>query len=308
MAGPACCHPPVSNTKTTIRKQYRNLGFLDLPGELRNRIYDALFDEFPLCIEWNRPPKDLGHAIELRHKPRYRLSSMLLSEPPKTRQAGQNSWIPLELLRVCRKVYDETYPLLYVKTELLIGSMVALDRFLNIAPPYGVKNIRKLHLVHSTYGEPLLLDMREWKIRHDKKWMKLCRRIAEDMTGLESVRIDLYIHDRPTRLDTRAAWAKPLLVLKGTGLDRVDVILHHNDFDDQQLAAAARTLELEMMNARGRERKPLEDLMKTKKALDAARLMREKRLKARKILRITAPDLPMPTISTRFLQRYSMLQ
>jgi len=289
MAGPAYCCPPayiILDTETTIP---RNIGFLYLPGELRNIIYDILFNEAQLLIKGNHPGKDLRHAIELRRKPfnpRYRLRSGLLSLPPKTRQAGQRSWMPLELLRVCRKVYNETIPLLYMNVELLICSMVTFDKFLDIAPPYGVKNIKKLGLVHSTYGEPLLLDKREWKIRHNIKWMKLCRRITEDMIGLESVKIVLCIHDWPTRLDTRAAWAKPLLVLKGTGLDRVDVILHHCRFSDQQLAAAARKLELEMMNAGGRERKQLEDAMETKRA----RLTRE-RPKARKILKITAPAL-----------------
>jgi hypothetical protein len=129
-----------------------------------------------------------------------------------------------------------------------------MNKFLNITP--AVAAIKRLELRHSTYGEPRLTEDRKWKQRHDKKWMKTCRRIAVKMTALEYLKLELRICDWPMQLNLAAAWAKPLLELKGNkGIDKVEVTLIHDAFSAQRLQATANVVALAIMTEEGRLRR-----------------------------------------------------
>ena len=85
------------------------------------------------------------------------------------------------------------------------------------------------------------------------------------MTALAHLKLELRICDWPTQLNLAAAWAKPLLELKGSrGIDHVEVTLIHNAFNEQRLQAAANVVARAMMTEEGRVRQDLAD--------DAARM------------------------------------
>ena len=85
--------------------------------------------------------------------------------------------------------------------------------------------------------------------------MKTCKRISEEMEGLEHLKIELRICDWPTQLNLAAAWAKPLLELKGSkGIDHVEVTLLHDAFNEQRLHATADVVARAMMSEEGRVR------------------------------------------------------
>ena len=131
-----------------------------------------------------------------------------------------------------------------------------MNKFLNIVP--AADAIRKLELRHSTYGEPRLTEDRKWKHQHDKKWMNTCKRIAENMTSLDHLKLELRICDWPTQLNLAAAWAKPLLVLKGsTGIHHVEVTLIHDAFNEQRLQATANVVARAMRTGESRVRPEL---------------------------------------------------
>jgi hypothetical protein len=91
--------------------------------------------------------------------------------------------------------------------------------------------------------------------------MKACRRIAREMTALERLKLELRICDWPTQLNLAAAWAKPLLELKGIkGIEHVEVTLIHDAFNEHRLQAASRVVARAMMSREGRVRHALADV------------------------------------------------
>jgi hypothetical protein len=220
---PARCH--------ACHRPLRSFSFLDLPAEIRNKIYDLLFAGHVLIYRSHpvRERLENPQAITRLHLACHRIYSC---------SVGTHFYIAPDLLRVCRQVHEEATFFLYENTTFCLESVFTVNKFLNIVP--AADAIRKLELRHSTYGEPRLTEDRIWKHQHDKKWMNTCRRIAENMTSLEDLKLELRICDWPTELNLAAAWAKPLLVLKGnTGIHHVEVTLIHGAFKKSRLRAAA---------------------------------------------------------------------
>jgi hypothetical protein len=227
-------------------QQPRSFSFLDLPGEIRNKVYDLIFEGHVL-ISRSYPIRERLEDPDV--KTRLRLAWRPIYSWP----AGTHFYIRPDLLRVCRQVHNEAVTFLYANTTFRLESVLTLNKFLNVVPAVGA--IKKLELRHSTYGEPRLMEDRKWKQRHDKKWMKTCRRIAEVMTAVEHLKLELRICDWPTQLNLAAAWAKPLLELKGSkGIDKVEVTLIHDAFNEQRLQATANVVARAMMGEEGRTR------------------------------------------------------
>jgi hypothetical protein len=238
---PVKCH--------TCRRQLKSPSFVDLPAEIRNKIYDLLFAGYVLLYR-SHPVRERLENPQV--KPRLYLACRRLYSWP----AGTHFYIAPGLLRVCRQVHEEAVAFLYGNTIFRFESVFTVNKFLNIVP--AANAIRKLELRHSTYGEPQLTEDRKWKHRHDKKWMDTCRRIAENMTSLEHLKIELRICDWPTQLNLAASWAKPLLVLKGsTGIHHVEVTLIHDAFNEQRLQAAANVVARAMRTGESRLRTEL---------------------------------------------------
>jgi hypothetical protein len=238
---PAECHP--------CRRQLRSLSFVDLPAEIRNKIYDLLFAGYVLLYR--------SHPVRERFEnPHVKTRLYLACRRIYSWPAGTHFYIAPGVLRVCRQVHDEAIAFLYGNTTFRLESVFTVNKFLNIVP--AADAIRKLELRHSTYGEPRLTEDRKWKHRHDKKWMNTCRRIAKNMTSLEHLKIELRICDWPTQLNLVAPWAKPLLVLKGsTGIHHVEVTLIHDAFNEQRLQAAANVVARAMRTGESRFRPEL---------------------------------------------------
>lgn len=227
----------------------RSLSFLDLPGEIRNKVYDYLFS---------------GH-VEIVHgrstKPRITCAKILCTystnhrlNPTSLAHDNRHSTRP-DLLRTCRAINEEATVFLYANITFRFVSMSTINNFLDTVPTGGAKAITRLELQHSTYGEPRLMEDRRWKLLHDKKWRKTCRRIAEEMGAIEQLKISLRICDWPTQLNLAADWAKPLLLLKGK--DYVQVRLIHGAFSDQRLLAAAMVVAKAMTNENSQRRNEL---------------------------------------------------
>ena len=238
---PVKCH--------ACQRQLTSLSFVDLPAEIRNKIYDLLFAGYVLLYR--------SHPVRERlENPQVKSRLYLACRHIYSWPAGTHFYIAPGLLRVCRQVHQEAVAFLYGNTTFCLESVFTVNKFLNIVP--AADAIRKLELRHSTYGEPRLTEDRKWKHRHDKKWMNTCRRIAENMTSLEHLKIELRICDWPTQLNLAAPWAKPLLVLKGsTGIHHVEVTLIHDAFNEQRLQAAANVVARAMRTGKSRLRPAL---------------------------------------------------
>lgn len=262
----------------------KSLSFLDFPGEIRNKIYDLLFAGH-VFIYRSPPVRERLENAEFRT--RLHLESRRIYSLP----TNHHFYIRPSLLRVCRQVRDEAVTFLYANTTFRLDSIFTMNKFLNVVPAVGA--IKTLELRHSTYGEPRLTEDRRWKHRHDKTWMKTCRRIAGKMTALEHLKLELRICDWPTQLNLAAAWAKPLLELKGSkGIEYVEVTLIHDAFNEQRLRAASRVVAQAMMSEEGRVRHALaDDAARTDKLKLRGGRLSSQFPKATKVLVIT----PVPT-------------
>jgi hypothetical protein len=333
--------------------------FLDLPAEIRNKIYELAFEECIVDIRFGRrddwvneatnpssPPcpnptnNQPGGVLQVTvnkiaekpsrerlskkpFKPRFgHQSNSPMMEPlqtekekPKARRrhtgarrsgigplrffhnvlplltpaSGPSSTLyqlPFHFLVGNRQVYNEALCVMYAKTTFRFECTQTLEKFLTRAPLRALQAIQGLDLSHATYGEPELTKDRKFKIKADRQWSLTCKHIRDRVTHLKRLRLSLEVNEWPTQLALREEWAKPILSLRGNGLDRVDATIFHSAFSEERLHQAARNLEIAMMSNVGRTAKNMED----KQALEQKKKTMES--KARKVLVIKMDNIP----------------
>lgn len=115
------------------------------------------------------------------------------------------------------------------------------------------------------------------------------------MIALQDLKIDLRICDWLTQLNLAAAWTKALLESKGSkGIDRVEVTLRHNAFNQQRLQVAANVIARALMSEEGRVRHELaENAAKVEKMKLQKSLLSDNFPKATKVLVIKPIAAPI---------------
>lgn len=257
--------------------------FLELPGEIRNKIYDLVIPRSHVIVSGSHPKKDFQHSQKhalnpMRKAPRYRLSGHILTIDDPYAD-------PLGLLRTCVQVNQEATPIFYSKTTICFHDLKTINKFLNTAPPLGLKDVRSLSLTISTYGEPQLTKDCKWKEKHDQKWDNTCSRLAENLPKLQRLELDLRLATWPTQLSVNAEWTHPLMQLKKNGLHQVTITLRHYRFNESRLSMAARELEDSMMSEEGRDERDLREALQAVREMELEQARKESvPLRARKIL------------------------
>jgi hypothetical protein len=175
-------HPP---------KQQR--GFLALPGEIRNQIYNYYFDRECYCevvasgtqLTWREP-----QTIKLCSRPVF--TQIQISRPKPNRDAVprtvvrfsrplgkynvvqglRTNWVSsmYALSLVCKQVYLETTKLVYGKTVFIFDAPKRMHLFFNVVSTANLQNITKLHLHYNTYGNPRQTDDQVWQGKHTQSW------------------------------------------------------------------------------------------------------------------------------------------
>lgn len=274
---PPTVSPPSLNpcpVKVPAQVPFKPFPFFDLPGEIRNRIYDLVVEESRVLIERNHPNKELTCLHHLdptqKHKrPRPRLSGVFSKHG-----AGAS------LLHTCQQMNAEAVEFVYARTTFCFDTMNTIHRFLDTIPPTGAKSVEALEVVQKGYGEPQWTDDREWKLRHDAKWKKTLSKIRVKMLALQTLKLNITVFDWPCRLEMDAPWAKTLINFAGDGLNRVNVVFEHDRFSWEKVCETAQQLEKKMMSSEGTKKKIQE-------AKQQAQL--EKQRKATKVLSIRLP-------------------
>lgn len=254
--------------------------FLELPGEIRNKVYDLLVPETRVVISGSHPQKELKQMkvrepLKQHKRPHNRLSGKFTGDA-----------VPTALLFACRQMNEEVVELIYARTTFCFDRIVVINKFLNKVPAAGARRIEKLEITHVGYAEPQWTANREWKLRHDAKWSMTLQAIKKEMTGLDRLSLDISVFDWPCRLETSEKWAQPLLQFAEDGLGSVSVKLCHDRFHPAKNASIAKELENMMMTAAGKKQKIQEK--KRQAALEKKR-KEEAKIKAIKALRITLP-------------------
>lgn len=189
--------------------------FLDLPGEIKNKIYELAIPEETYAIHWyqdSKKTKDLTCCLPLRSKA---YSPCLSSETIARRQSlRSNPYSPVRaslmaefytipsqvsLLWVCRAMYTEASSIFYSKSTFQFYLLRTLRTFLDNLSPSNQQAIRTLHIHHKTYHHPSKFKDIACKHRADMAWEDICHKIARKCTSLTHLALDLNYYRAPIR-------------------------------------------------------------------------------------------------------------
>ncbi|KAF2112820.1 hypothetical protein BDV96DRAFT_613861 [Lophiotrema nucula] len=202
-------------------------GFLGLPGELRNKIYDCYFEDTGgLRVEIAAHGTHLGdtglqkiarcsNASDTTHKqptirmPR-RLGNYKRVDGPQTRWATSLC----ALILVCRQVYQESILFLYRNTTFVFAAPRRIANFLYVIPKRNLSNITMLHLHYNSYGPPFSNAHVVWQEKHIKRWSSICRTLSKSLASLQELHLKVDINETDFRMDLRQPWLQPLLQLR----------------------------------------------------------------------------------------------
>ena len=218
--------------------------FLDLPGEIRNQIYDLAIvkDEYQLVwvnnnhksksLTYRHPRSNLTIKPALSNDAAQRRRSLDIKNKPKAvRQRLPSNYygpIPTTFLHVNKQMHDEAASVFYAKSTFHFDALGTLRHFLDQLTPVAIKSITSLALKYRAYGNPQLTNNQIWKAKHDRLWDDLCWRIADECS-LKNLLLDLTLNISPTTfcsLDEAefegigAAWIRPLWAFQDINLQR----------------------------------------------------------------------------------------
>lgn len=177
-----------------------------LPGEIRQKIYNYVFENFGALIERNRSNKQNKRPIPYRLTQRYpQLSRHHM--PSKER-------LPLGLVFSCKSIYNETILQLYKYTCFTFDTTKALRRFLQKVSPEAKAVIQHVQLKHTFHNRTHLESNKIWQLKSNAAWKAVCQRMADEFTCLRRLYIEVTVH-RTTRLTVDEPWCEPYLTFCG---------------------------------------------------------------------------------------------
>lgn len=215
--------------------------FLELPGELRNRIYYFYFcagNELALAAPTTqlhpKPVKtiklcvtstlgrvyrthDEGNSLgDNKSKDKYQtrplIQSRIMGRYLRVHGASTNWATSLNAVSLVNKqMYAETLPLLYAATHFISASPKRVLNFLTYITPNAAAWIRTLELTYTTYGNPPPLHLAHLRRKHIDSWTAMCRLTGKLLLGLEDLRVWIHVTAAPLHMDLRQDWVAPLL-------------------------------------------------------------------------------------------------
>ena len=239
------CEPSVKRSLRFERKG--QFPFLQLPGELRNKIYDYAIEKGLYVIQWinrNQKSKSLTYKYLRRSQPSSpseQTGPMLAPDAARRRRSldfhhrrSINKHLSEDdlglglttLLLVCKQMSEEAASALYSKCMFYFHSLGSLRFFLDHLRPATMKSIRKIGLNYRAYGNPLKSEHQRWKEKHDRLWETLCWRIA-DNCPLTQLQLHLTLNKSPMSFapfdcvdpfDLGAQWIRPLWAFQDVGI------------------------------------------------------------------------------------------
>ena len=209
-------------------------GFLALPGEIRNQIYEYYFRPGFRCeiaakgrhFDYPRPRVvKLWSGVEHTNIHFLKKDASMEHKNPVTirisRPLGkysivrglQTDWLAslFALNLVCKQVYTETLAFLYYKTTFVFDAPRRINNFLSVVSKLKTEMIAKLHLHIVTYGPPKKPEYNTWQVRHTESWVRACKAASKNFQGLQELVIWMQINHNPLRFSLRESWVAPLL-------------------------------------------------------------------------------------------------
>jgi hypothetical protein len=209
-------------------------GFLSLPAELRNQVYQYYFETDFRCEviagsqQLHKPQiktvKLWAGAFHpngrtLKHVPKFKESTPLTLRTPRYLgkytivQGLQTNWSTslCALILICKQIHRETIPFLYRKTTFVFNAPNRLNNFLAVVSGPKLESITSLQLHYATYGCPKMWQDRVWQDKHNASWIRACNTASKKLVNLHSLKIWMRVNDDPLRFHLRQSWVQPLL-------------------------------------------------------------------------------------------------
>ncbi|XPT02102.1 hypothetical protein M3J09_011224 [Ascochyta lentis] len=231
--------------RVAFPKMKKARGFLDLPGEIRNRIYEYCFQSSFRCelvaqgcdltTATPKVVKSLLNAT-VNSKPRHgdnrgKAKSdepLIIRLPPRRRGSHsavlgpRTCWLDLfcGLILVCKQIHTETLPLLYQRITFIFEAPCRISSFLRRVPQQNLDNVSKLHLYYTTYGSPSSASDVIWQDKHIESWMRACKMASKKLTCLRELEIEIWINEDAPKFNLRQKWLQPLLQFRRLSLDK----------------------------------------------------------------------------------------
>ncbi len=259
---PAIILPNEPEIQRSMRFERRGqFPFLQLPGELRNKIYDYAMPARRFSIDWmngNQKSRTLTHTLpgrpgmfqprlgpEIVAKRRLACSkrSCDMAERVAVLQDLQQQANSVALLWVCKAMYPEAASIFYGKAAFTFGKLGTVRHFLKTTSPRNKASITHLCIKHRAYGHPSKTADRVWKTKHDRLFTKLCWQLSDECSSLTHLALDLVLNKSPIAfceldlgghtLETR--WMQPLHAFLDINIERCWCRLHCSTKDNAVL-------------------------------------------------------------------------
>lgn len=240
--------------------------FLQLPRELQDEVYGYLFDH-PLTFHI----KFFGGKGKGKRALTYSLPNQKSWCQPRidktaiarrreldfwTRRNSEDKYLPvqklptgfLQLFHVHPRIAERAAPYFYRLHTFRFSDIKPLRAFLNALPASSKTQIRNVELIHSTRSWSMLKDFSHWKIRYDHAWMIELEHLADEVTGLRDIKLDLRLRDKPPEIHMFAPWRIHLQPLEDFDhLKEAKVTVKGRPHLDNPLRVEAHNIEHQML-------------------------------------------------------------
>lgn len=246
--------------------------FLDLPAELRNKIYEQIIQPDMYALDWHgdsQRSRSLTHRLPMRSRatwPRLTAETIkrreTLRRNPRTPERKQlmddlyRQSSPVALLLVNKQMHREASTIFYGASIFAFDLLGTLRYFLDHLTPASKQAIRTLNLTYNTYGYPGRRNNQGWKDRHDRVWEDLCWRVSDELPTLTHLTLHLNMRRSPLLFPPLAqarydafgtAWMMPLWAFQGINLQTCWLRLYSDTIEDAVLAVESRRLRRQIL-------------------------------------------------------------
>jgi len=215
-------------------------GFLSLPGEIRNQIYQYYFESDFRCeiaAEGSQFKERKTRTVKL-WAGAFQSDAQVLNYASEAKEEGpltirisrplghynivkglQTNWFAslFAINLVCKQVHVETLPYLYHKTTFVFDASNRLTNLVRVISSSNLQHITKLQLHYTAYGCPRMSRDCIWQEKHNKSWIRACNAASKKLVGLRSLKIWIRIPEIPLRFNLRETWVLPLLQFRRLG-------------------------------------------------------------------------------------------
>lgn len=230
-----------SSTRPLQPKLNRIRGFLALPGELRNHIYQYYF-ETPLRCELVAEGCQLGAIRERLSKLNqtvklslgqtqyhvYKYMPKSDTESMKTLrvsrrlgncnavQALRTDWTTSfsALTLASKQVHVETQIFLYNRIQFVFDAPKRISQLLAIVGAPQLELIARLEIHYTTYGSPKHACDVIWQDKHRASWRRAFKAVSQHLKGLHTLKIFVNMNEGHVHCNLKEGWVRPLMQLR----------------------------------------------------------------------------------------------